>query len=98
MTPSRLVAAVLLVVASPLAVVAQPPKVARIGYLAGLSLESPEQRAVLDVFRQGLRERGYVEGQNIVIEYRAADGNQERLPGLATELARLNVDLIVAGT
>ena len=52
---------------------------------------------VLDAFRQGLRERGYVEGQNIVIEYRAADGKIERFPGLATELIRLKVDLIVAG-
>ena len=51
----------------------------------------------LDAFRQGLRERGYVEGQNIVIEYRAADGQFGRLLGLATELTRLKVDLIVAG-
>ncbi len=75
----------------------QPPKVARIGYLVTGSLESPETRALLDAFRQGLRERGYVEGQNIVIEYRAADGKTERFPGLATELARLNPDLIVTG-
>ena len=61
------------------------------------SLESPETRALLDAFREGLRERGYVEGQNIVIEYRAADGKLERGPALATELARLKVDLIVVG-
>jgi putative ABC transport system substrate-binding protein len=77
---------------------AQPPgKVPRIGYLVTGSLESPETRVLLDAFRQGLSERGYVEGQNIVIEYRAADGKIERLPGRATELARLNIDLIVAG-
>ena len=75
----------------------QPAKVARIGYLATGSLESPETRAILDAFRQGLRERGYVEGQNIVIEYRAAEGNFERGPGLALELARLKVDLIITG-
>ncbi len=76
----------------------QPAKVARIGFLVTGSLESPETRISLDAFRQGLRERGYVEGQNIVIEYRAADGKIERLPGLAIELARLKVDLIVAGS
>jgi len=86
------------VLAAPLAAGAQQPaKVARIGYLVTGSLESPETRISLDAFRQGLRERGYVEGQNIVIEYRAADGKIERLPGLAIELARLKVDLIVAG-
>ncbi len=52
---------------------------------------------MLEAFRQGLRERGYVEGQNIVIEYRSADGKIERFARLATELVRLKVDLIVAG-
>ena len=83
--------------AAPLAAEAQQAaKVARIGYLTVGSLESPETRVSLDYFRQGLRERGYVEGRNIVIEYRAADGKIERLPGLASELARLKVDLIFA--
>ena len=83
--------------AAPLAAEAQQAgKVARIGYLVTGSLESSEMRARLDAFRQGLRERGYVEGQNILIEYRLADGKIERLPSLATELARLKVDLIVA--
>ena len=71
----------------------QPPKVARIGFLASGSLGS----SGLDALRQGLRERGYVEGQNILIEYRAADGKIDRLPALATELARLRLDVIVAG-
>src|SRR5262245_65576316 len=75
----------------------QAAKVARIGCIVTGSLESPEQRATVDAFRQGLRERGYVEGQNIIIEYRAADGRIERFPELATELLRLNPDLIVAG-
>jgi putative ABC transport system substrate-binding protein len=84
--------------AAPLAAEAQQAgKVFRIGYLVLGSLESPETRPSLDAFRQGLRERGYVEGQNIIIEYRAADGRIERLPALATELVRLKVDLIVAG-
>jgi len=75
----------------------QAPKVARIGYLTIGSLESPEARKSLDTFREGLYELGYIEGQNIVIEYRAADGKIERLPALAAELARLRLDLIVAG-
>ena len=74
----------------------QPTKIARIGFLMTGSLESPEVRVILDAFRQGLRERGYVEGQNIVIEYRSAAGKLERFPTLASELARLKVDLIVA--
>ena len=61
------------------------------------SLESPEVRVGIDAFRQGLRDLGYVEGQNILVEYRGADGKIERLPALATELIRLKVDLIVAG-
>ncbi|MGH7357130.1 MAG: ABC transporter substrate binding protein, partial [Candidatus Rokuibacteriota bacterium] len=85
-------------VAAPLAVEAQQAgKVPRIGWLLTGSLESPETRVILDAFRQGLRERGYVEGQNIIIEYRFAEGRFDRLPDLATELARLKVDLIVAG-
>src|SRR5260370_41617209 len=82
---------------TPIVAEVQPAaKVPRIGYLVTGSLESPETRMALDAFRQGLRERGYVEGQNILIEYRAADGKIERFPGLATELARLKVHLILA--
>jgi ABC-type uncharacterized transport system substrate-binding protein len=51
--------------------------------------------ANLDAFRQGLLKSGYVEGQNLVIEYRSGDGREERFPNLAIELARLNVDLIL---
>jgi putative tryptophan/tyrosine transport system substrate-binding protein len=80
----------------PLAARVQAAKVARIGYLITGALESPETRINRDAFRQGLDELGYIEGRNIVIEYRAADGKIERLPGLATELVGLNVDLIVA--
>ncbi len=74
----------------------QAPKIARIGYLVIGSLESPEARNSLEAFREGLYELGYIQGQNIVIEYRAADGKIERLPALAAELARLRLDLIVA--
>jgi putative tryptophan/tyrosine transport system substrate-binding protein len=74
----------------------QGANVARIGYLVTASLESPEGRVMVDAFRQGLRERGYVEGRNIVIEYRSADGRIERFPHLANELAGLRLDLIVA--
>jgi putative tryptophan/tyrosine transport system substrate-binding protein len=80
----------------PLAAEGQSPNVARLGYLVTGSLESPEVRVRRDAFRTGLRELGYVEGQNIVIEYRGADGKIERLLGLATELKRLKVDLIMA--
>jgi len=75
----------------------QKAKAPRIGFLATSSLASPESQVVLDAFRQGLREHGYVEGQNITIEYRSADQKIERFPGLVTELVRLKVDLIVAG-
>ena len=74
----------------------QPKKVARIGFLTTGSLESPETRTSLEAFRQGLRELGYLEGENIIIEVRAADLRVERFPALANELVGLNVDIIVA--
>jgi ABC-type uncharacterized transport system substrate-binding protein len=80
--------------AVPLAAEAQsPPKVPRIGLL---SFRSPTDNPhLLEAFRQGLRELGYVEGQTIAIEYRFAEGRPERLPALAAELVRLKVDVIV---
>src|SRR5262245_37037196 len=71
-------------------------KVARIGFLVAGALRSPEPEVMLDAFQQGLRDRGYTKVQTILTEYRAADGKIERYPALATELARLKVDLIVA--
>src|SRR5206468_12859518 len=71
----------------------QPNKVLRIGFLNALSPSTIAAR--LEAFRQGLRELGYVEGKNIVVEYRWAEGKIERLPDLATELVRLKVDVIV---
>ena len=83
----------------PLAVQAQQPKkVPRIGYLTTGSLELPETRVALNAFRQGLRELGYFDGQNIVIEVRAADSKIERFPVLASELVGLKVDVIVASS
>jgi len=78
--------------AAPLAAEAQRAgKVHRIGYLSG-GLSTYR----IEAFRQGLRELGWVEGQNIVIEYRYAEGRFDRLPDLAAELVRLKVDIIVA--
>ena len=68
----------------------QQPKIPRIGYLTGAGT-APSQ-----AFIQGLRDLGYVEGKNIAIEYRSANGKRDRVPDLATELVRLKVDIIVA--
>lgn len=65
----------------------------RIGFLAAVSPTALLDRT--DAFRRGLRELGYVEGKNIVIEYRYAEGKLDRLPALAAELVRLKVDVIV---
>ena len=71
----------------------QPKKVARIGYLSSGDPASESTRA--EAIRLALRERGYIEGQNIAIEYRYAEGKRDRLPELAAELVRLKVDIIV---
>ena len=73
----------------------EPAKVPRIGVLLALSHSAISDR--IQAFRDGLRNLGYVEGKNIVIEYRYADGKFERLPDLATELAGLEVNVIVTG-
>jgi putative tryptophan/tyrosine transport system substrate-binding protein len=69
----------------------QPKKIPRIGFLSPTSDDSR-----VEAFRQGLRELGYQEGQNIIIEYRWAEGRFEQLPELAVELVRLKVDMVVA--
>src|SRR5215475_2704458 len=71
----------------------QPGKVSRIGYLITSSPAAIAPR--MDAFQQGLRELGYVEGKNIVIERRHGEGKLDRLPELAAELVRLNVDVLV---
>jgi putative tryptophan/tyrosine transport system substrate-binding protein len=74
----------------------QPKKVPRIGYLSsgrGAGMHSPRAEA----FRMGLRELGYVEGKNIAVEYRSAEGKLDRLPELADELVRMKLDVILTG-
>ena len=71
----------------------QPKKVPRIGYLSGFDAATESTR--IEAIRLALRELGYIEGQNIAIEYRYAAGKRDRLPELAAELVRLKVDIIV---
>jgi putative ABC transport system substrate-binding protein len=73
----------------------QSVRIPRIGYLTGTSLSANSSRTT--AFRQGLRELRYLEGQNIVIDWRSADGKADRLPALAAELLRLKVDVIITG-
>ena len=80
----------------PLSARAQQPKVYRVGFLLGPAAESVA--SLFHALKEGLRERGYVEGRNIAFEQRYADGKMERLPDLAAELARLKVDVIVTGS
>jgi putative ABC transport system substrate-binding protein len=82
--------------AVPLAAEAQPPSnIPRIGFLTAAALSAMSART--EAFRQGLRELGYVEGKTILIEWRSAEGQLDRLPSLAAELVRLKVDVIVTG-
>ena len=73
----------------------QPTKIPRIGFLAVVSPSAVSDR--IEAFRHGLRELGYVEGKNIVIEARYAEGKLERVPALAAELVYLKVDVILSG-
>ena len=73
----------------------QSAKVPRIAYVGGTALAANADR--VEAFKQGLRELGYVEGKNIVVEWRFADGEESRLPALVAELVRLKIDIIVAG-
>jgi putative ABC transport system substrate-binding protein len=80
--------------AAPLAAEAQPVGTTyRIGFLGGAS--APGYGALVEELRLGLRDHGYVEGKNITIEYRWAEGKYHRLPALAAELVRLKVDVII---
>jgi putative ABC transport system substrate-binding protein len=95
LTRRRLLTGTLAVLAAPLAVEAQQVgTVRRIGYLAiGSDAFDPQ---LMEPLRQGLRDSGWVEGQNLVVEYRSAEGKAEQLAELAADLVRLNVDVIVA--
>ena len=87
-----LVTAILLVYIRP-AEAQQPKKIPRVGWLFTVSASSAADR--LEAFRQGLRELGYVEGRNILLDCRYAESKLDRLPALAAELVRLKVDVIV---
>ena len=91
-------AVVLLLLAASLGTAAAQPagKVPRVGYLLAGSHSDPQRQRLLEAFRQGLRELGYVEGQNIAIESRWAEGQYDRYPALAADLVRSKVDVIVA--
>jgi ABC-type uncharacterized transport system substrate-binding protein len=91
---SILIAAMLLAVAV-IAEAQQPKKVPRIGLLIGSSASS--NAASIEALQQGLRQLGYVEGQNVFVEYRYTRGNADEYPKLAAELVSLKVDLIVVG-
>ena len=85
------------VLVAPLAAEAQSAaKIPRIGFLSPSSPSDLTMQRFFEIFRHGLRELGYVEDQNIGIESRWAEGKYDRLPGLAAELVRLKVDVIVA--
>ena len=86
---------VLLITVSP-ATAQQPAKVSRLGYLSNTDPATDSPRA--EGIRLALRELGYIEGQNIAIEYRYAEGRPDRAPGLAAELVRLKVDIIVVAS
>ena len=85
-----------LLVVLPVAQAQQAKKVAHVGYLAAVSAAADAPRA--EAFRQGLRDLGYIEGQNITIEYRYEARTFERLPELAAELVRLKIDVLVTVT
>ena len=88
----------LVVSVSPFAVAAQPAaaqqptKIAKLGYLTNdsVSIDLPRRNA----FKQGLRDLGYIDGQNIIIEYRGAGEDRKKLPELMAELLRLKVDVV----
>jgi putative ABC transport system substrate-binding protein len=87
-----------LVVAATAAWAQQPNKVPIVGYLAVAADPDNPDNPLVETWRQGLRELGYVEGRNIRIEFRTAQGDADRLPRLAQELVQLNVNVIVAAS
>jgi putative tryptophan/tyrosine transport system substrate-binding protein len=89
-----LLATVLLTTALP-AEPQQPAKIPRIGYVSGGG-DANNPGPFVEAFRQGLRDLGYIEGKNIVVEYRFGEGKLDRVPSLVTELVRLKVDVIVS--
>src|SRR4030095_5536134 len=94
--PSTLVAVVLCTVAV-IAEAQQPTKVPRIGFVSGIGGPSNPGPNVVG-FRQGLRDFGYIEGKNILVEYRYTEGKGDRNPSLVAELVQLNVDVLLLTT
>jgi putative tryptophan/tyrosine transport system substrate-binding protein len=92
---SSILIAVVLLAVGVIAEAQQPKKVARIGYISSGDPASESNR--IEAIRVALRDLGYIEGQNIAIEYRYAEGKQDRFPELAAELVLLKVDIIVVG-
>ena len=92
--PGLPVVAFMLAMSGAVAEAQQPKKIFRIGYLSSFDPASESARA--EGMRLALRELGYIEGQNIGIEYRYAEGKRDRFPELADELVRLKVDIILA--
>jgi putative ABC transport system substrate-binding protein len=92
--PSIVVAVMLLVAA--MAQAQQPKKVPRLGYVRVVGVPSTPAPNI-EAFRRGLRDLGYTEGQNIVIEFRYAEGKRDRVPSLVAELVQLKVDVLISG-
>src|SRR5262244_874970 len=86
---------IILVMCGNVAQAQQPTKIPRVGHVLAASPSSVPART--EAYRQGLRELGYVEGKNIVIEWRSAEGKLESLPALLAEIVRLKVEVIVSG-
>jgi putative ABC transport system substrate-binding protein len=93
---SYLVAAAILTAIDP-ALAQQPPKMPRIGFLSSAG-DSNNPGPQVEAFRRGLRDLGYYEGKNILIEYRYLEGKRDRIPGLVAELQQLKVDALIVGT
>ena len=74
----------------------QPNKIPRIGYVSSSS-DAKAPGGLVEAFRQGLRDHGYIEGKNILVEYRYAEGNLDLVPSIVAELVQLNVDVLVSG-
>jgi putative ABC transport system substrate-binding protein len=89
--------AVLLLTSFNLAEAQQPVKIPRIGYISGTGNET-NQGPYVEALRQGLRELGYIEGKNFVIEYRGAEGKTDRIPSLAIELIERQVNVLIVAT
>ena len=99
MTRRDTIFALLALCAAPLASRAQQQgKILRVGFLVPRPRPESIESDLLGGFPRGMRELGYVEGRNLIIEWRFADGKSERLPALAEELVRMNVDVLVAGS